>query len=66
MSKTSQDLEIRSDEKLLGRQHGIRFPQSLNRRLDSIARREGNGVSAVVRRLVSEALAAQGDPGEAA
>jgi len=62
--RNSEDAEIRSDNRLR-RVYGIRFPDSLDRRLDSLAKREGNGVSAVVRRLVSEALAAH-DGGEAA
>jgi hypothetical protein len=39
-------------------QLGIRMPAHLNARLEEIARREHNGVSAVCRRLLPAALAA--------
>lgn len=40
-----------------GKQIGIRVPARLNTQLETIAQREGNGVSAVVRRLLTDALA---------
>lgn len=40
---------------------GLRIPSHLNDRLDAIARRENNGKSAVLRRLISRALATSPD-----
>lgn len=40
---------------------GLRVPIQISDRLEAIARREHNGVSAVVRRLLTAALAANGD-----
>jgi len=39
-----------------GKPLGIRVPTRLNDQLEAIAQREGNGVSAVVRRLLNDAL----------
>lgn len=41
-----------TDTKLIG----IKVPRELSRQLESIARRERNGVSAVCRRLLSSAV----------
>lgn len=38
------------------RQIGIKMPARLSDRLEAIARRESNGISAVCRRLLEEAL----------
>ncbi len=44
------------------KQIGIRVPARMNDQLEAIAKRENNGVSAVVRRLLAAALApAHGD-----
>jgi hypothetical protein len=38
------------------RQIGIKMPHDLIGRLETVARREGNGISAVCRRLLSAAI----------
>jgi hypothetical protein len=43
------------------KQLGIRVPTQMSDRLEAIARREHNGVSAVCRRLLAQSLAAHGD-----
>lgn len=48
------------------KQIGIRVPVSLSDQLEALARKESNGVSAVVRRLLTVALAASHDTDEAA
>ena len=41
------------------KQIGLRLPADLNRRLEDIAQREANGVSAVCRRLIARGLRAE-------
>jgi predicted HicB family RNase H-like nuclease len=53
-----EDSETRSSKQL-----GVRVPTHINDQLEAIAKRESNGVSAVVRRLLTAALA---EPPEAA
>ena len=43
------------------KQIGVRLPAHLNTKLEALARRENNGVSATVRRLLTAALARHGD-----
>jgi hypothetical protein len=43
------------------KQLGIRVPTQMSDRLEAIAKREHNGVSAVCRRLLAESLASHGD-----
>lgn len=38
------------------KQIGVKVPLELNERLKAVARRESNGISAVCRRLLSEAV----------
>jgi hypothetical protein len=43
------------------KQIGIRVPARMSDQLEALARRENNGVSAVIRRLLTAALAEHGD-----
>ena len=55
--RTSPKTEIRSDAAV--KQIGIRVPTDLSDQLKAIARRERNGLSSVVRRLLVAALACE-------
>jgi hypothetical protein len=54
--QTAPDAPTRPDPPT--KQLGVRIPTELSLRLEAIARRENNGVSAVCRRLLTAALAA--------
>jgi predicted DNA-binding protein len=43
------------------RQVGIRLPKHMGDQLEALARRENNGVSSIVRRLLTKALAEHGN-----
>jgi predicted DNA-binding protein len=54
--RTAPDAPTRPDPP--AKQIGIRIPPELSDRLEAIARRENNGISAVCRRLLTTALEA--------
>ena len=60
---TDRPTSPHADRRVTTRQLGIRVPARMGDQLAALARKENNGVSALVRRLLTEALADHGHEG---